>query len=156
MALTGGDVCTAIITKGIGCLPACESIITAQFSLAGLCVITVIPGRNTGGSYPLAPGEIANLYQPVDAPAGFEDHPAFLTPQDQRDPFKIRQQVRVVVDFRGKVTEREYVVSPRRVSQMVTVANFINKTAEKISVAFGGFKKIAKESVQILNFRKKR
>ncbi len=155
MALTGGDVCTAIITKGIGNLPACESIITAQFSLAGLCTVTVIPGGG-GGSYPLAPGEIGNLYQPVDAPAGFEDHPAFLTPQDQRDPYKIRQQVRVIIDFRGKRTEKEYIVSPKNAGMIVKVANFINKTQENISIAFNGFKRAVNKSVQILNFRKKR
>lgn len=156
MALSGGDVCTAIITKGIGNLPACESIITSQFSIAGLCDVTVIPGNPGGGSYPLAPGEVANFYQPVDPPPGFQDHPAFLVPDDQRDPFSVRQQVRVIVKFKDSETEREYVVSPRRASMIVNVLNFVNKTSERVSVAFNGFRRSVTKSVKILNLRKKR
>lgn len=156
MALTGGDVCTAIITKGIGNLPACESMITSQLSIAGLCTVTVLPGRNTGGSYPLAPGEIGNLYQPVDPPPGFENHPAFLVPDDQRDPFAVRQQVLLKVKFNNAETEREFLVSPRRAAMAIRVINFINKTADRASVIFKGFKRIVNKSVQILNFRKKR
>ena len=157
MAVSGGQVCTAIITKGLGCLPACEALITSQFSLAGLCTVTVVkdPVIN-GGSYPLAPGEIANQYQPVKPPQGFEDHPAFYTPQDGRDPFSVKQHVRVIVKFKGQETEREYIVSPRRANMIVTVLNFANKTQEVVSATINNLRKVAKQSVKILNFRKKR
>lgn len=154
MAVSGGQVCTAIITKGLGCLPACEALITSHFGLAGLCVITVVVGP-TGGSPPLMPGEIGNMYQPVDPPPGFEDHPAFYTPQDGRDPFSIKQQVRITVEFRGEKTEREYVVSPRRAAMIVSVANFINKTQERIDAVVKNFRKVTNRAVKILNFRKK-
>ena len=154
MALSGGDVCTAIITKGIGCLPACESMITSQLSIAGLCDVRVI--GPTGGSHPLAPGEIANLYQPVDPPPGMEDHPAFYRPEDPRDPFSIKHPVRIVLKFRGMETEREYIVSQRRATMVVKVINMINNTHERLSVIASELKKVAKRSVNVLKFRKKR
>lgn len=156
MAVSGNQVCTSIITKGLGCLPACgASLINSHFGLAGLCEVTVTVAP-TGGSPPLAPGEIGQMYQPVEPPPGFEDHPAFYTPQDGRDPFSIKQQVHIRIAFRDKVTERDYVVSPRRAAMIVSAANFINKTQERVDVAITNIKKAVNHSVKIMNFRKKR
>lgn len=58
---------SGLITKGLG-LPACSSMIVAFWTLGPCGVVVETPGSMTGGSIPLAPGEIQHLYQPVDHP----------------------------------------------------------------------------------------
>lgn len=153
MELTEAQVCTQIITKGISCLPACSGLITTQFSLAG-CRVRVQVGQ-VGGSHPLAPGEYANFYKPVDAPPGYDDHPAFYSPTNQ-DPLTPANVVTIAVTFNGKTTEKEYIVKPSRARFIVRVANFINVTEERISAVVSNINRVVTQSVKVLNFRKKR
>lgn len=155
MALSGDQICTSIITGGLGCLPACESIITAQFGLGGLCKVVVEVQDGGGGSYPLAPGEIANLYQPVDYPKvpKTSDGVEHYVPSD---PFAIKHTVKITIEFKGKKTEKEFLVGAHRAHLMVKAANFINKTQERIGVVASNIKRVVSHSVEILKFRKKR
>lgn len=155
MALTGNQICTSIITGGLGCLPACESIITAQFGLGGLCTVTVEIQDGGGGSYPLAPGEIANLYQPVDYPSvpKTSDGVEYYVPNDS---LKSKHVVKVTVEFKGRKTEREFLVNEKRAHMMVKAANFVNKTHERINVVASNIRRVVNHSVKVLNFRKKR
>jgi hypothetical protein len=157
MALTGDQVCTAIITKGLGCLPACDSLITSRFSLAGVCTISVVVDGG-GGSYPLAPGEIGNLYQPVDRinTPSVSDGIEYYIPHPNQDPFTTKKRVTVIVEFRGKKSEYDFVVTPRKAWMLVKAANFINKTQERISATVSNINRVVRRSAKVLNFRKKR
>ncbi len=151
--LTPDQVKTQIITGGISCLPACSGgLITSWiFSLAN-CVEVEI--AQVGGAYPLAPGEIADLYKPTDAPAGLEDHPAFyVRPEDQ--DLRIKHHVIVRLKFGDSVTEKEFIVSPKRSMTIVRVANFTNRTVERMHVVANNFRRITKHVVRVTNFRKK-
>lgn len=151
MALTTqGQVCTQIITKGISCLPACDGLITAVFSLAGCIEIFIAP--EVGGAYPLAPGEIAKLYQPVDP----LNPPFYVRPGDQPDPFSLKHHVIIRFKFNGEVIEKEYIVSPQRAKTIVRIVNFIERTRDHIKVVVNNFKEISKHVVKIINFREKR
>lgn len=103
----------------------------------------------------MAPGEIANMYQPVQPPAGFEDHPTFYVPPDQTDPFNVKNHVVIRVTFNDKTTEKEFIVSDKRAKTIVTVANFLNKTEERIKILFGGLQKVSKFAVKAINLRKR-
>lgn len=157
MPLTPAQVKTQIITGGISCLPACSGgLITGWiFNLAGCIEVVVVPG--VGGSYPLAPGEIGKLYQPVDSPAGtLNDPPFYVRPEDQPDPFSLKHHVIIRFKFNGEVIEKEYIVSPQRAKTIVRVANFIERTQEHIKVVMNNFKEVSKHIVKIVNFREKR
>lgn len=154
--LTPAQVCTQIITGGISCLPACSGgLITAHiFHVVGCVEVEVRP--DVGGSYPLAPGEIGNQYQPVEAPAGLEDHPAFYVRPDNRDIFNVRNHVTIRVKFGEHVTEKEFIVSPRRAKTIVRVAGFINRTEERMKAVVSNLRRVSTHVVKALNFRKKR
>lgn len=155
MQLTSAQVKTQIITGGISCLPACSGgLITGNiFHLAGCIEVEVQPVL--GGSHPMAPGEVANMYQPVEPPAGLNDHPAFYVPPNQIDPFSVKNHVTIRVTFNDKTTEKEYIVSEKKAKAIVYVAKFINKTEERIKVLFNGLQKVSKHAVRVINFRKR-
>lgn len=152
MSLTPAQVKTQIITGGISCLPACSGglINSWIFNLAGCVEVIVSP--MVGGAYPLAPGEVAKLYQPVDP----SDTPPFYVRPGEKDIFTDRHHVLIRVKFNGKVTEKEFIVSPRRAQTIVRVANFVNRTQERIQVMAKNFRKITNRVVNVTNFRKKR
>jgi hypothetical protein len=146
--LTESQVCTQIITGGISCLPACSGgLITAHiFHLAGKIEVIVRPGG--GGSHPMAPGEIGNLYQPVD-------HPGYVRPE-YPDIFREKNHVTLRITIGETTTEKEYIVSAKRAKTIVRVANFMNMTEERMRVAAQNIQRISKNIVKALNFRKKR
>lgn len=156
MNLTPAQVCTQIITGGISCLPACSGgLITGHiFSLAGCIEVEVRP--QVGGSYPLAPGEIATQYTPVDPPQGLESHPAFYVRPDQKDIFHNKNHVTVRIKIGDNVNEKEFIVSEKRARMIVRVANFVNRTEERIKAVVSNFRRVSTHAVRALNFRKKR
>jgi hypothetical protein len=149
--LTPAQVRTQIITGGISCLPACSGgLITANiFSLAGCFEIVVKPVGPTGGSYPLAPGAIHDLYQPVG-------EPSYLVRPEDRKLFNDARSVVIRVKLGDFETEKEYLVTPRRANMVVRIINFLNKTEEKFRATASNFTRMSKNVVRALNFRKKR
>ena len=153
MTLTPAQVKTAVtIGKYGGCLPACDggAIITGHFNLAG-CVTVIIqkPSPQEGGVIPMAPGEIANMYQPV------EDQPGWWTRID--DPTgPPRQIIKIIVKIGEKEFEKYALVTERTRERTVTVANFINATEERIKVAVKNIRRLPNRAkVTIQNFVKK-
>lgn len=154
--LSGTDVRKQIITGGISCLPACSGgLITGHlFHLVGCVEVRVRP--QVGGSYPLAPGEIGNMYQPVQAPPGAENHPAFYVRPNDRDIFSVKNHVTIRVNFGDTFTEKEFVVSEKKARTIVRVANFIDQTEQRIRVTLTNLRRVTNHAVRIMNFRKKR
>lgn len=147
MSLTPQQVKTAIsIGKYGGCLPACSGgLIIGRYNLAGCRVVVEIVRGQEGGSYPLLPGQIQHLYQPVVNKNGWWtriDDPR-ATP---------RQLVKVVVKFKGEEHERYFFLKEKTKNAVVRVSNFINTTEKYINVVINNIKHLAtKGTVRIKN-----
>jgi hypothetical protein len=146
------DVAPGIVTFGLGAGPT-SVIIGNIFNLGfkvdiigGSPIIPpVIPpvGGGGGGSRPLPPGAIKNFYKPV------EEQPLYKA-DDKKYPITIR------VTFRGKVTEKTYIVARRRKDIIVTVVNLINVARERVSIVVKNITKIPSRIMTIVkNIRNK-
>jgi hypothetical protein len=126
---------SGIITGGLG-RPACAGMIINFFRLS--CGITVIPpeGGSSGGSIPLAPGDIHNFYQPVQ-----NLPPYYIIPQDQQWQYGKKVQVVVTVKLGEKTIEKIYLVSQDKAKLIVKVANVANNTMERIKVIVNNLKR---------------
>ena len=151
--LTPAQVKTAVIIgKYGGCLPACTggAIITGSFNLAG-CVTIIEPPQEIdieGGTIPMLPGEIQELYQPVP------DQPGWWTRRD--DPRKPKQLVKVEIKIKGKEYEKYLMVGKKSKRMMVKVANVILATEQRIKVAAKSIKHHKnRATVTVKNFVKK-
>jgi len=123
------DVAPGVITFGLGC-DQTGLVIGNIFNLGFIKIIVggspIIPpvpppvGGGGGGSRPLAPGEIQTFYKPVD--------PLYQFPKEPQIPVKI------IVTFRGKVTERNYIVSKKRGDIIVNVLNVVNTIKSRILI----------------------
>lgn len=135
MSLTPQQVKTAIsIGKYGGCLPACSGgLIIGRFNLAGCKIKVEIIKAQEGGSYPLLPGEIQNLYQPVVNQDGWWtriDDPAG-TP---------RRLVKIKVNFNSEDHERYFFVKDKNTKHIIRIANILNQTEKRIKAVVTNIK----------------
>lgn len=139
-----------IITGGLG-RPACQGMITMlPFQLG--CFVFIPPPPPTkavsGGAIPLAPGEIADFYQPVDTQ---------LSDGKFVDPRVYGKRV-VKVIFKSKFleNEKEFLVPEKRMKNVFKVLNVINVTTQRMHVVVDDIWNIATRAiVTIKNLRKK-
>ena len=128
MAGLGNIVTTKLITKGLSCGHRADTgIITSFFGLVYVRVNP--PGYHDfgGGSIPLGPGEIANLFKPV------QDIPASIyIPRDQEHRV-LRPKFTVNITVNGH--ETTYLVSERTGNTIAKVMNMINISKNKIEIA---------------------
>ena len=140
-----------IITKGLDCGNACDGIITTFFSL--YCTDTGPVVDSGGGPYPYPawnryePGEVQDLYQPVD--------PDLIVPLDKEAEYFQRHRIIVMKINIGDVHfEKEYVVPVRPAKIILTVANFFNTTKNRIELAVSGMRRIVTNAVvRVKNLR---
>ena len=107
-------------------------------------VIPPIPpiGGGGGGSRPFAPGEIQTFYKPV------ED--SLYKPGEKKYPVTIK------ITFRGKVTEKYYLVGPKRGDIIITVLNLVNKVRDGISITVKNIRRVPSRIVAFIrNIRNK-
>jgi hypothetical protein len=153
MALTPSQVLTAVsIGKYGGCLPACSgSIITGTFNLAGAKAFVAVTTGYVAGSYPLAPGEIHNLYRPV------EQQPGWWIRRDDIDPFaKPKRLVHVRVMLNDDEYESWLLMSDKKANAAIKVVNFLNTSQQRVRATIKGFKHLkTTATVQVKNFVKK-
>ena len=127
-----------IITGGLG-RPACKGmIINAPFQLA--CFVVEIPKKAvSGGSIPLAPGEIQGFYKPVD--------PSIYTQPTEGnlvDPSVFgKTVVKVRVTSKFFEGEKEYLLTDKKAKFVITAANIANVTTKQIKVMAQNIKTIA-------------
>ncbi len=149
------DVKGGIITGGLG-RPACKGLITmGTFSLWCEVVPVKEKGGNSGGSIPLAPGEIAGLYQPVEGGSSAVGLPggegALVNPAAYG-----KRVVRVAVRLNDRLFEKEYLVSDNRAKHVIKIVNLINATRTKMMVMASNIKRITTNAVvKVQNLRVK-
>ncbi len=147
------DVKGGIITGGLG-RPACKGMITmATFSLWCEVEPPKEPVTQGGGSIPLAPGEIANLYQPVEGGAEAVGLPGgegnFVNPAAYG-----KRVVRVAVKLNDRVFEKEYLVTDKRAKSVITIVNLINVTKDRMMVMASNIQRITTSAVvKVKNLR---
>lgn len=141
----------AIITNGLGLDAGDGTLITTSWHLLGLNILVSTEMGTSGGSYPLALGEIKNLYRPVPP----EMQP-YLTPYNY-DPFTKKSVVSVKVEFGKKTFEKNYLISKKRAKTAVSVLNFVNATKDKVSTTVKNLKAVAVRAIiRVKNFGKRR
>lgn len=142
---------SAIITKGLTCGIGADrsicrkGIITSFFSL--YCdAEQPQPQQNPvpGGSRPYAPGEIQNLYQPVDV----SSMPYYIVPRDKEAAFFTKYKpVKIVLRLGEKTLEKEYIIPENRVKYVVKAFDILNKTKNTISITVSGIKKLTSNAI---------
>ena len=145
-----------LITGGLGGNACDGSFTTAMhFHLWGCEAAIVIPpppGREGGGgSIPLLPGEIQNLYNPV------QGQPEFYIPT-KADPFKKPNKIiKVMVKIGDHEYEKELLMKDKPFYTVLRVSNIVNATQHKIKVNVDNIKeKFHSIMINIRNVRKKR
>lgn len=137
----------SIITNGLGHNYDQGFLIGWQTHLyfVDVSVAPIIIEGLTGGGTPLAPGEIATLYKPIE----------WLTPRDQRNLLNPGKHVTLKIKL-GKIEiEKEYVVHEKTSAMIVQLINFINTTKSRIKVVVDSIKHIAiRAMVRIRNLRR--
>ena len=145
----------AIITKGLSCgrTTSCEGgtlVITGPFNL--FC-LTAMPPRSMpigGGSRPMQPGEISQLYQPVP-----EEWQYIQVPREKEaEYFRRRKNVVISVNLGKFKTTKEYLVPEEKAKIMFNIVNALNVTRERMSVRVTNMKRIyTKAIVKLTSFR---
>jgi hypothetical protein len=107
------------------------------------------------GSRVYAPGEIANLYMPIDPNTGVRSPEPFLVPMDKEaDYFRKNKVITLKINFAGKQYENHYAVPEQQAKRIVEIANFVNATRSKINVSVSNIKKLATTAlVEVRNFK---
>jgi len=117
---------------------------------------------DAAGSKPYAPGEIAQLYQPIDPKTGLridaknKDMEEYLVvPVDKEAEYLAGNRIITVkLNFAGKELEKVYSVSEHRAQKIIEVINVVNATRNRISVVAKGLRRVATEAVvSIRNLR---
>lgn len=161
MSGLGSAATTLIITKGLFIGDNIASVLEFGAAITpwfGLYVSGPLVSPNyvaAVGSRVYAPGEIANLYQPIDPNTGLKTNEPFLVPMDKEaEYFQKNKVITLKINFAGKQFESQYAVPENRARKLVEVMNFINSTRNKINVAINGFKRVASVAiVEARNFR---
>ena len=114
----------SIISFGLG--GDATNMIINKFSLGflGLDIIIEPPYIGSGGSAPMAPGEIQNFYTPIDQKI-YDTHKKLVT-----------------IKFRLGTLESEgdFMLNPKPLNVLINVVNLINNTSNAISVSFKNIK----------------
>lgn len=104
------------------------------------------PPGVSGGSRPLAPGQIKYFYKAVDN----QYQVPFLYPHEKKVPVIIK------ITFRGKQTEYHYWVNPKRGDIVVQVMNIVNRIRDRISITVKNIRTAPKRLVAFVrNLRNK-
>ena len=150
----------AVLMKGLTCgyTTACESgtsITAGKFTL--FCYMPYRPpprpAEGSGGSRPMQPGEISQLYQPVPQPQQY-----YLVPREEEARY-MRTRVPVTILFKmgERSLEKEYMVPEERARIVANVINVVNVTKERMSVTVKNIKRLyCKVKVKVTNFRHER
>lgn len=105
------------------------------------------------GSRVYAPGEIAQLYRPIDPntglPVGHQvgQEPYFVPLDKEAEFFRKNKIVTFKINFAGRDIDRTYSVSEARANALVEAINIVNATKNRISIVASGVKKLANEAV---------
>lgn len=150
----------ALITGGLG-RPACSGLITA-FPFQLLCIKLppepIPPARGTGGSIPLAPGEIHGFYKPVDPKIYVPDTKTTPTQQDGEfvDPKVFgKRHVVIKVTSRFFKGEKEFIIPEKRYNTVFKVMNIVNRTMERMTMVATSIRNVAtRAKVYIKNLRR--
>ena len=147
------DVAPGIVTFGLGSGP--DAMIIGNIFNLGFFKVDVGVGSpiippappplpdGGGGSRPLAPGEIQNFYKVVD-------NQYQLLPTDRKIPVTIK------VTFRGKTTEKYYLVGKKRADIIVTIINLQNRIKDGIAISVKSVKNLGSRiSAFVRNVRNK-
>lgn len=150
MAGLGTLATTSIITKGISGQPACKGIITTHFSLYYYrIIIKVIPPEGSAAMYstPLEPGQIHNLFKPVE-------HPYFMPVDRVNQLGNENTVVTVLFKINNTEVEKYYSLPKNAAKPIVQILNLINKTKERINITISKFRNITNRGkVLIKNLR---
>ena len=148
----------AVLLKGLTCgyTTACQSgtsITAGKFTL--FCSTPLIRSEplSTGGSYPLQPGQILQLYQPVP------DVDQYLVVPRNQEAEYFRQRVPVTVKLLlgDRSIEKEYLVPKEQAKIVVNVITLVNVTKERISASIKNIKRIYNRvAVKVSKFRRER
>lgn len=161
MAAVDVGIKGAIITGGLG-RSACGGLITT-FPFQVLCTSIPIPPTPVvrdggGGSIPLRPGEVQNLYKPVDPKVYVPDTKTQQTEQEgEFVDLSVygKRQVTMTVTSRFFEGEKEFIVPEKRYNTVFKVLSIINKTMERMSIVANNIKSIASRAkVTLKNFRR--
>ncbi len=163
---------TLITTRGLFTAASVPLGFTALSFGAGITpffrlYITEAPQPNNyiaaAGSRVYAPGEIAQMYQPIDPKTGLridakkqdgvEEY--LVVPMDKEAEYLAGNKiVTVTFNFAGKTMEKVYSVSNHRAKTIVEVINVVNATKDRISVTLSGLKRVTTRAiVEIRNLR---
>jgi len=105
------------------------------------------------GSRVFAPGEIANMYRPIDPrtnlPVGQQvgQDPYFVPLDQEANFFRRNKIITFKINLAGRDLEKSYSVSESRAKHIVEAANLINATKKRVSIAASGLKTLATEAV---------
>ena len=134
-----------IITKGLSGGPACQGLITANFSL--MCKeVQIPPVSGGGGPYP-GPAwnkvsDITKFYDPVEQ--------RYYQPSD-------KVALSITVAYKEQTIERIYLVTKKRRDMIVSIVNILNTTIQRIKIGVSQVKnKFANIIAKIANIRIKR
>lgn len=141
-----------LITGGLG-RPACQGMITMlPFQLG--CFVFVPPppprppAQGLGGSIPLEPGEIHDLYQPVDT--------EFLNGDLAKPEAFGKKMAKLIIKSEKFNVEKEYMLTERKAKAVVKAMNIVNMTRENMKVVVSGLTRFVDGvSVKVRNLRKK-
>ncbi len=156
MSGLGTAATTLITTRGLfiadGITSALEfgAGITPWFRLWLGSYTPVLRQGTGGGSRVYEPGEIANLYKPIDPETGkrIEEAEYYVVPRDKEaDYFRKTKTVYVRFNFAGKEVERIYAINEDQAKILIEVINFANVTKERVSAAISGIKHVATEAI---------
>lgn len=142
----------AIITGGLG-RPACRGMITSlPFQLVCEVIVPPIPPTKavSGGSIPLAPGEIQDFYQPVDSSLGTQPSEGQFA-----DPSVYgKKVVKVTMRFQDHVVEKEYLVTDKRAKHVIRIINLVNATKARMKVMASNIHRVTTRAVvKVKNLR---
>ena len=144
--------------KGLSCgkTRACQggTLITAGSSFTLFCTTTAVYSEPIGGgSRPMQPGEISQLYQPVPPELQY-----YVVPREQEaEYFRSRVPVTITWKMGDRVIEKEYMVPEEKARILVNVMTAVNVTKERMSANLSGLKRVyTRAVVKLTNFRRGR
>jgi hypothetical protein len=132
----------SIITKGLGSDVSTGMLITGFFRLGPIAITIITPQAGgsafTGGSIPMAPGEIHDAFKPVTGIGG--GSPGFYSPAGIIPSKEFL--VKVNLTIRGKTIEKTYTVQKGKITRFIALINLSNKALHNINVAVSSIKRV--------------
>lgn len=151
--MSGNQVTTSIITKGMGIGALNYSFITTHFSLL---VTGVQNSGGGGGSYPgpahnvYPEGTFKNFYKPIQIEQPYH------VPLDQEHHYlQPKHNITIRFNIGEKQIEKIYQVNKNKANIVINVINFTNNTRNKINVIINSIKrKVNNARINITKLRK--